>query len=512
MRLKNEKGSITIFVLVGLLFMSAFLIISYSNNLNKSKVVKEQLNIINNVYYKGNDSQSYEDAYYNFIKKNKRLITATVENKNNIEIKNSSKKQRCNYGIWGNTIPDTTNPIELKHVGDKVNLLDINNPKYTANNTTSINYVGKIENGVLYNAGKHGSADGACIYIEKPEGAQYLTLSFEAGDEAPEQATTGYVYKFYYFNELDETTGIPTDLYRGAVSYYIKGHNKYTTIDCSSYKYIGFTTCALSKYEVSFRNIQLEVGGEATEYVPYEKYRIPIKISGENTANLYACNFPEESILRSIAGETANYMAVGAQNRLVLEPSKQYVIKFDYEVLENTDVNYYVGNAIGKNPNAISYSAFTETYKTIYEAGAENIKGTINWVVTARDDRDFEQYAYLTFGVACGNRAYQKVDQNTENTGSIKITNVRLYEYQEGNDYNADDEHLNPKIYNIYIDAPLALEDYINFVSGKVKRADETEENVDLPEISIFEEYTKIEVLTEVAPSKIKVEYLGYDI
>ena len=49
MRLKNEKGSITIFVLVGLLFMSAFLIILYASNVNKSKIVDEQFDIINKI-------------------------------------------------------------------------------------------------------------------------------------------------------------------------------------------------------------------------------------------------------------------------------------------------------------------------------------------------------------------------------------------------------------------------------------------------------------------------------
>ena len=37
---KKEKGSIAIFVLVALLFMSAFLIILYGSNVNKSKIVK----------------------------------------------------------------------------------------------------------------------------------------------------------------------------------------------------------------------------------------------------------------------------------------------------------------------------------------------------------------------------------------------------------------------------------------------------------------------------------------
>lgn len=50
MRFKNEKGSITIFVLVALLFMSAFLMISYANNVNKSKIAKEQFEIINSIY------------------------------------------------------------------------------------------------------------------------------------------------------------------------------------------------------------------------------------------------------------------------------------------------------------------------------------------------------------------------------------------------------------------------------------------------------------------------------
>lgn len=52
MKLQNEKGSITIFVLIALLFMSAFLIISYGSNVNKSKVVKEQKEIIQILYKK----------------------------------------------------------------------------------------------------------------------------------------------------------------------------------------------------------------------------------------------------------------------------------------------------------------------------------------------------------------------------------------------------------------------------------------------------------------------------
>ena len=50
MKLKDNKGSITMSVLVGLLFMTSFLLLSYGSNVNKSKIVKEQKEIIQMLY------------------------------------------------------------------------------------------------------------------------------------------------------------------------------------------------------------------------------------------------------------------------------------------------------------------------------------------------------------------------------------------------------------------------------------------------------------------------------
>ena len=62
----------------------------------------------------------------------------------------------------------------------------------------------------------------------------------------------------------------------------------------------------------------------------------------------------------------------------------------------------------------------------------------------------------------------------------------------------------------IYLDNSLKIGDYIDFKTKTVVRADGTIENVDLPELLTYEDYTKIEVLTEIKPSKIEVEYTGY--
>ena len=53
MDFRKQKGSIMIFVLITLLFMSAFLVISYAGNVNKSKIVSEQKEIIQMLYENG---------------------------------------------------------------------------------------------------------------------------------------------------------------------------------------------------------------------------------------------------------------------------------------------------------------------------------------------------------------------------------------------------------------------------------------------------------------------------
>ena len=115
MKLKDNKGSITIFVLVGLLFMSAFLILSYANNVNKSKIAKEQFNILSSTYsYNDGDANAYNRAYTALRKKNVRIFSFENENDvdktvfNNvstIELTKTFEGKLNDYRIYGNTVP-----------------------------------------------------------------------------------------------------------------------------------------------------------------------------------------------------------------------------------------------------------------------------------------------------------------------------------------------------------------------------------------------------------------------
>ena len=126
MNFKNEKGSITIFVLVGLLFMTAFLIIAYGANINNSKIVKEQFNIISDIYMPNNNIvESYNEAYTDLRAKNKKILTYDSENEgltnvNEVELVKTYADKISNYKIYGdlagvgNLISDDKYIISIK--------------------------------------------------------------------------------------------------------------------------------------------------------------------------------------------------------------------------------------------------------------------------------------------------------------------------------------------------------------------------------------------------------------
>lgn len=98
--MKEEKGSATIFVLVGLLFMTSYLLILYGSNVNKEKALGEQINIISGIYYKGSDSDSYEKAYTSLREKNIETKVKSEES-GTIEITDGVKGILDNYQIYG---------------------------------------------------------------------------------------------------------------------------------------------------------------------------------------------------------------------------------------------------------------------------------------------------------------------------------------------------------------------------------------------------------------------------
>ena len=63
MKIKSQKGSITIFVLVALLFFTSFLILMYAASTNKSVAIKEKSDILKGIYEKNTSDEAIDEIY-----------------------------------------------------------------------------------------------------------------------------------------------------------------------------------------------------------------------------------------------------------------------------------------------------------------------------------------------------------------------------------------------------------------------------------------------------------------
>jgi hypothetical protein len=71
MRGKSQKGSITIFVLVALLFYMGFLLLLYAGNLNKLQTLSEKLDVIKSIYSK--NFENIDEVYNRVLAKNDKV-------------------------------------------------------------------------------------------------------------------------------------------------------------------------------------------------------------------------------------------------------------------------------------------------------------------------------------------------------------------------------------------------------------------------------------------------------
>jgi len=104
MKIKDNKGSITIFVLVGLLFMTAFLLLSFAENVNRSKIANEQFNMMSSIYsHNDGNASAYERAYAAIRENNKTILEKSVSYSKTLELTNTFEEGLSNYRIYGNT-------------------------------------------------------------------------------------------------------------------------------------------------------------------------------------------------------------------------------------------------------------------------------------------------------------------------------------------------------------------------------------------------------------------------
>lgn len=417
MNFKNEKGSITIFVIIGMLFMSAFLIISYSSNVNRSKVVKEQFDIISDIYsYKDGNESSYERTYTALRKKNKQIMTATSEGTENlasIVLTKTFEEEMKNYKIYGNT----------NGVGNQIT------------DETDTNY-GKYE--IPIKVYRTDSQDNLPSYLLE----QYQELEYI------ESNGTQYVYKiFETSHEVGSTFTWETEImWTNTSTRQIMGNNDplYWGINASG------------KYECG------TVSNVYASTDKYDKVKYVITQLAETE---------EEQ-------KQKKELYINGQYATGRETTQAYFAKKQIYMLS------YKGNKSLNTYGRVKYFKFYDNDELI---------GNL---------------------IPC----YRKSDKKT---GMYDLVDNIFYEAQGGNEFIKGPN--TSAGYRVCLERPLmqvgTVEDYIDFEEQKIIRhIDENgeiletpiEEQIQLPELLTYEDYTKIEILTDVKPSKVELEYTGY--
>lgn len=580
MKIRDNKGSITVFVLVGLLFMTGFLIISFGSNINKSKSAKEQFNILTGIYSHGDtDKDAYERAYTAIRRKNAQVLTKTLEDSALLELTKTFTDTLSNYRIYGNSVqsgtPSPTNPVEIQSVGDFANLFNPNAElekvgAYLGIKTTGIDkdytLMIKLKEGKTVPSGYFGfvhyntAADtGASAYWLISNG----TLHKNYGD--------GISYALVTFN--------PSDYYTTGICCY------------------GATQAVWDSIMDAFEIILVEGTyhiNNIPEYVEYGKYKIPVKLSGKNLykvgeiADYYGSTSNFTISGNTIIGKNALGSSAYITNNTYYRCNNgdSYTFSFDADIGQN---RIYVA-LYDENKNNISSTTSISglTYNQYFAGGALYKHGTVLTINITNDSIKYLRFGLVTY------------DGTLETNIPITLTNIQL---EKGGTRTEYEPYVGITT-NIYLDEPLRkvgdVADYIDFSTGKIERkigeivlngnelwylyesgkgyrtgnsifvdekplltnrfvntqilitnlsirknyeniycyglteAYDTEEKwsnflstnplyiygilvnpnepeiIELPELNTYEDYTTIEVLTEVAPSKIEATYYGY--
>jgi len=445
MKLKDKKGSISIFVLVTLLFISSFLIILYANNVNKSKVVKEQFEIINGIYSKNNgDEGSYTNAYTDIRERNRQRIVTTFSNDtqtnmSTLVLRKTFYENFNNIKIYGNTESESG-------VGDL---------------TTNI-FDGQVE------VGEYGTGSGITKVdtIDRMRTVNYI----------PVKPNTYYVCNlpnFRVFSFKDNTNS--TDSYLG---YNDSGHYENifkTSADCNYIKIVWFNIP-----EDTTQKIWINEGKILYEYQEYNdistKYKISLRVT-YISSNIFDGKLVESDKIAT--GGSGGTNRIESENFIPVKPNTTYISNRG-------------------NFRTYCYNSAKEQIKRI-ESGGINVK-------TVTTPESCEYIRCVWFGTP-------------DTTQTIWINEgTELLDYEPYLSYE-EYSHYEAYTIDIYMKEQLKEGEYIDLSNKRLTRIDGQDEEVivkvngkevNIDQLKLFEDYTKIEVLTTVEPSRVDIDYIGY--
>ena len=255
----------------------------------------------------------------------------------------------------------------------------------------------------------------------------------------------------------------------------------------------------IRNYQIYGNTVDSESVGDLvtdTESEFYNKYKIPIKVSGKNLLSKWYSNMHYSGCTKS----KAIYMEPGTYN-------------YHFDRVDDTVTKWRYAMSIfdvdgGENDRLTSVYSYLATFTTngwycndygIVQTSADvTYSGAANVVFTILKP------CYILWMLQLKNSSGTVLDAKQY------AANVML---EKGDQYTGYEDYAEPMSKNIYLSSPLRSSetdyDYIDYQSQSVKRYDsDTEESVYLPPLSTVINGTNIITTgTTVEPSNIKIKY-----
>lgn len=394
--------------------------------IDEDGIVTTKLILINNYYC------SKVDGKYNC------EMSGNIEkNTDNGVLVLDSASALVNYQIQGNSIQKTTptisKPVEIESVGDKtVNLL----PKFS-NETKSGVTLTVDEDGTCHLNGTATANTFFHVDVNLGEGDYVLSVN-----NAVAHSNTGSYLQFKYSDI--EYTGSPVASFLNANA------SKPVTVSGRTITGVRIRIAGGATFNDYIIKPQLQKGTIATDYEPYNKYKIPITISGKNLfdyeTNLKATNYGltnavnEDGSITTTGIPTKDYVSILDQDITTKLKDRQ-----TYTLSQNKETNVFV-RMIVKNKD-------TNTQTFLSAASGKN-----TFVV------DKSTNTYLI----------QILSGSMADWGSNSRTITNYYQLEEGSSTTNFESYMKPITTKIYLDEPLRKVnkyfDYIDFATGTLVR------------------------------------------
>jgi len=494
MNIRDKKGSITIFVLVGLLFMTSFLLISLGSNVNKSKIAKEQFNIISSIYSHGDgDANAYKRAYTAIRRRNAQILTDYSENSSTLELTKTFEDKLIDYKIYGNSVqngtPSPTNPVEVESVGNlKANLFNLEGREvkgfwegssealrtFTGNGI----YIG-VHQANFYNP---STIDKYTLDEESNKVVFNPNTNYGIGFDFKVEPNTAYTFK-----TGSENNYVAITEYTENGEYILNSilQESVTITTTSETKWIlAILTISANQQtgiEYTFSEIQLEQASIPTEYDKLGKYEIPIRVSSLNLFNFD--NIKNTGSSTGIVNYTNKTLTLPSTSNMYLIGESFSGAPTAFErfnsVLNITDAGYYClkakvnSNVVNIEPRAawvLNVTGGEATQPTVITSTFENGYYFIKYQFTdeiiekLKTANTFRIYLYAFRTTDTKENVDVTISDIMFVKGDYTIDNMPEYQANIGEIVT---EHL-------YIDQPLRkvgeVADYIDFSTGKVVR------------------------------------------